>query len=94
MVRLSEPIEVLKDLKARGWEIVGTSSHNSASFREWTPKPQTIIVLGSESSGISSAIAGICSRQVAIPGTGHVESLNVSVAAGIIASHLSWAPKK
>lgn len=94
MVRLREPIEVLKDLKARGWEIIGTSSHNSSSFRDWTPKPQTILILGSESTGISASIASICSKQVAIPGTGHVESLNVSVAAGIFASYLSWAPKK
>ncbi|MEI8027188.1 MAG: TrmH family RNA methyltransferase [Pseudomonadota bacterium] len=90
MVRLRDPVEVLNDLKARGYEIIGTSSHNSISFKDWTPKAKTILVLGAESTGISDAISKICTKQVAIPGTGNVESLNVSVAAGIFASHLSF----
>jgi len=94
MVRLRDPIEVLKDLKARGYEIIGTSSHHSISFKDWNPKAKSILVLGSESTGISAAISDVCSKHVAIPGTGNVESLNVSVAAGIFASHLSFGLMK
>jgi len=40
--------------------------------------------MGNEESGLSPAVAAACTRLVTIPGTGKVESLNVSVAAAIL----------
>lgn len=42
------------------------------------------LVLGNEEQGLSPAVARECDALVAIPGTGAIESLNVSVAAGIL----------
>jgi 23S rRNA (guanosine2251-2'-O)-methyltransferase len=42
------------------------------------------IVLGSEGRGISANLASHCDAEVAVPTRGRVDSLNVSVAAGII----------
>ena len=42
------------------------------------------LVLGNEESGLSPAVARECDAAVAIAGSGRVESLNVSVAAGIL----------
>jgi RNA methyltransferase, TrmH family len=42
------------------------------------------IVLGNEETGLDPAVARACDTLVAISGAGAVESLNVSVAAGIL----------
>ena len=44
----------------------------------------TVIVMGSEDKGIYEANLRICSHQVRIPMYGVIESLNVSVAAGVM----------
>ena len=45
---------------------------------------RSIIVMGSEGSGISSLVRKNCDYVVSIPMTGHIDSLNVSVATGIL----------
>jgi TrmH RNA methyltransferase len=47
------------------------------------PRPAAL-VLGNEERGLSAAVARECAAAVAIAGSGRVESLNVSVAAGIL----------
>ena len=42
------------------------------------------IVLGAEDKGISPEIMKLCDTQVLIPEFGHINSLNVSVAGGIM----------
>ena len=45
---------------------------------------KTCIVMGSEGSGISRLLEEACDQIVSIPTCGRIDSLNVSVAAGII----------
>lgn len=47
-------------------------------------KDRTILVLGNEVTGMSKEISEIVDRNVYIPGSGQVESLNVGVAAGVL----------
>ena len=47
-----------------------------------------VLVLGSESHGISAALSPYITRNLTIPRQGGAESLNVAVAAGIICYHL------
>jgi TrmH RNA methyltransferase len=89
LVSLNQPIAILKELKSLGWEIIGTSSHHQKSYKSWIPKKKTVLILGSETSGISDEIHKLCDLNVSIDGTGAVESLNVSVAMGIFAAQLS-----
>jgi TrmH family RNA methyltransferase len=42
------------------------------------------LVLGNEKKGISKEVESICDRRICIPMVGHMESLNVSVAGGIL----------
>lgn len=51
----------------------------------------TALVIGSESHGVRPEMRGIIARMITIPGKGKAESLNASMAAGIIMSH--WATK-
>ena len=42
------------------------------------------VMLGNEEQGLAPDVAAACTRLVTIPGTGKVESLNVSVAAAVL----------
>jgi TrmH RNA methyltransferase len=46
------------------------------------------LVFGNEESGVSPEVLRACERRLCIPGTGAVESLNVSSAASIVLYHL------
>lgn len=47
------------------------------------------LVLGNEEQGVAPATAGACAARVTLPGSGRVESLNVSVAAAVLIHSLS-----
>ena len=48
-----------------------------------------VMVLGNEQEGLSAPVKKRCDALVRIPGSGDMESLNVSVAAGILLAELS-----
>jgi TrmH RNA methyltransferase len=79
-----EPSRALKALRNAGFTLMATSSHCKESLFD-SPLPQKLLVmLGSESSGLSSATYREAQLQVQIPGSGDVESLNVACAASTI----------
>lgn len=72
--------------RKNGYKIVGTSSHSSFSVYEYSMCKKIIFVLGQEADGISEDVMKMLDESLIIPGTGAVESLNVSVAGGIFLS--------
>lgn len=68
-------------------QVIGLSSRADLSIADIVSAEEgsKIFVLGNESEGISDPIADICDRFVRIPMGNQVESLNVAVAAGLIA---------
>ncbi len=73
----------LKFLKASGVKIYGADMKGHAvSQVDWNVP--AAIVLGSEGYGISAELLKICDDKISIPMSGSIESLNVSVSAGII----------
>ena len=48
------------------------------------------LILGSESHGIRSELLDLSQHKITIPGKGETESLNVSVAAGILLDRLVY----
>jgi TrmH RNA methyltransferase len=42
------------------------------------------LLLGNEEHGLSPQVIAVCTKLVTIPGSGKVESLNVSVAAAVL----------
>jgi len=83
---LEQPVADLRTLKRQGFVIVATSSHRGRSAYDGaTPWGANIVlVLGGEGEGVSPAVTALADGFIRIPGTGAVESLNVSVACGIL----------
>ena len=69
----------------KGWpgEVVGTHLQGTEDYRRAYRAP-TLLVMGSEGSGLSTETAAACSTLVRIPMQGGAESLNVAVAAGLM----------
>lgn len=77
-------VNTVKLLRDSGFKIVGTSDKNSQSFTTADYTGPVAIILGSEDKGISPEIMKLCDTRVLIPEFGHINSLNVSVAGGIM----------
>jgi len=74
----------LRELKDRGFWLVGTDDETGKTLYDADLKGPTAIVMGSEGEGMRRLTRECCDLLVSIPMAGAVESLNVSVAAGIV----------
>jgi len=74
----------LDDIKLAGFEIIGTDMRADTSFKERIYKEKTAIVMGNEGSGLRPLVKKKCDTFVKIPMKGHMNSLNVSVAAALL----------
>ena len=79
------PLEVSWGRWITGWLFVAPFLLRGgfASVRTAQMPRHAVVMFGSESGGLSDALLRRATEHVRIPGTGAVESLNVSVAAGI-----------
>mgnify|MGYP001240751569 CR=1 FL=1 len=78
-------IELAKKIKNDGINLVLLEhTHSSVSIYELDWTFPLCIVLGNEVTGVTSDLVEICDQHVEIPMKGIKQSLNVSVAAGII----------
>jgi len=68
----------------RGGKLGGTASSKAATGSPVVKPKPVALVLGNEEQGLAPDVAAHCTRLVTIPGSGKVESLNVSVAAAIL----------
>ena len=75
---------LIEDLKRRNIWVVGTSGEASTDYTDWDWRQPSALVLGAEGSGLHRLVAENCDALVKIPMYGKIESLNVSVAAGVI----------
>jgi 23S rRNA (guanosine2251-2'-O)-methyltransferase len=77
--------QTLKQLKEEGFWVIGSSlSGNSKVYTEADYKIPLALVLGNEEKGIRRLTADSCDLLIKIPMSGRIQSLNVSVSAGII----------
>ncbi len=73
----------LGELKERNIWVVGTSDQAEKSIYDLDLQGPVALVLGAEGEGMRQLTAKTCDELVRIPMQGAVESLNVSVAAGV-----------
>lgn len=75
---------LIEDLKERNVWVVGTSVETDKSYTDWDWNQPTALVMGSEGKGLHRLVAENCDMLIKIPMQGKIESLNVSVATGVI----------
>ncbi|KKW19299.1 MAG: tRNA/rRNA methyltransferase (SpoU) [Parcubacteria group bacterium GW2011_GWA2_51_10] len=79
------PAPIIKKLRSEGWHIVGVEQdERSIDYRKFKVRENTLFVFGNEVRGLSPLLREQCAELIEIPMRGDKESLNVSVAAGII----------
>jgi 23S rRNA (guanosine2251-2'-O)-methyltransferase len=86
-VRIAEVVNIaraLDDLKQVGVWTVGLAGDAPKSYDELDLTLPTAVVLGAEGTGLRRLVRERCDWLAAIPMAGHVGSLNVSVAAGVM----------
>lgn len=76
--------KTLQQLKEQAIWTVGASLDAAIDYTDWDWTEPTALVLGSEGRGLRRLVAETCDVLVKIPIYGKIDSLNVSVAAGVI----------
>lgn len=80
----------LLSLKSKGFQIAVTDfTPDSISIYDYNPTSPVAVVMGTELTGISEIARKMADVSLVIPMMGFTQSLNVSVAAGIVLSQLS-----
>ncbi len=80
-----DPIRLIRSLRSQDWHIVGVEQDERAvDYRTFTPPEKSLLVLGNEVHGLSPSLRAQCDVLIEIPQYGKKESLNVSVAAGVV----------
>jgi len=76
--------QAIKTLKDEGYWVVSTDGSATISYSSIKYDFPVVVVIGSEGKGVSSLVLKNSDYIVKIPQFGHVNSLNASVAAGIL----------
>lgn len=75
--------ETLKEIQKHNFQLVVTSLQTQKSFYD-IDYNKKVIVIGNEANGVENKIQEIADNKVKIPMLGKTESLNASVATGIM----------
>ena len=84
LVKITNVADTLLKLRDAGYWIFGTDSETGEALPRVKPQFPCALVVGNEGSGISHRVLKMVDLNVRIPMSGRMESLNVSVATGII----------
>jgi tRNA G18 (ribose-2'-O)-methylase SpoU len=92
---IGESAELLSDLIAareqERWQLIAAEAREGAEMlTEAQRPPRIVLVFGNEDEGLDDEWLAACDRCVAIPMSESADSLNVTVAAGIIVHHFLW----
>ena len=82
--RVNSLMKAVDELHLNGIKVYATEMKAEKSFSDVDFTEPTAIVMGSEEKGVYPALLKICDEKIKIPMAGGFESLNVSVATGII----------
>jgi 23S rRNA (guanosine2251-2'-O)-methyltransferase len=90
VARVTNLVRALKNLAASGLMIVGLDTGGAIPFDAFPlATGPLVLVVGSEGRGLSRLVRETCDAIVSIPMVGPVESLNASVAAGVVLAEVA-----
>jgi 23S rRNA (guanosine2251-2'-O)-methyltransferase len=84
VARATNLARLIEQLKERNIWTIGTSTDAPTLYTDWDWTLASALFLGGEGAGLHRLVRERCDTLVHIPMRGHIESLNVSVAAGIV----------
>ena len=84
VARVTNLVRLIEQLKERNIWVVGTAADAKQSYTEWDWTRPAAIFLGNEGHGLHRLVREHCDTLVRIPVLGNLDSLNVSVAAGVL----------
>lgn len=94
LYRTKSPAQFLKNAKEDGYKIIGTFPASTGKLPDYPGKSEKLVLLlGNEGNGLSQDIRSLCDFNLTIPSNfnanlSNLDSLNVSVATGIILDRL------
>ncbi len=83
IIETADLIQTLKEARKNKYSILATSPGGDATIYD-VKYNKTVVVIGNEANGVSTEVLEIANNRVIIPMLGKTESLNASVATGII----------
>ncbi|MGM9802715.1 MAG: 23S rRNA (guanosine(2251)-2'-O)-methyltransferase RlmB [Muribaculaceae bacterium] len=77
-------VSAVKYLQSSGYKVIGASEKSSVNYTKVDYTGPVALILGAEDKGISNDVLKLCDEFVSIPEFGNINSLNVSVAGGVM----------
>jgi len=84
IARVTNLVQLIEQLKRRNIWVIGAAADGTSDYTQWDWTVPSALFLGSEGTGLHRLVRERCDALVRIPLLGRIESLNVSVAAGVI----------
>jgi 23S rRNA (guanosine2251-2'-O)-methyltransferase len=84
VARVTNLTRLIEKLKERNVWVIGADADAAMNYTEWDWTRPSAVVLGGEGAGLHRLVRENCDVLVRIPVLGKIQSLNVSVAAGIV----------
>jgi 23S rRNA (guanosine2251-2'-O)-methyltransferase len=84
VARVTNLVQLIEQLKQRNIWVIGAAADGTSDYTDWDWTVPSALFLGGEASGLHRLVRERCDALVRIPLLGQLESLNVSVAAGVI----------
>lgn len=84
VARVTNLVQLIEQLKQRNIWVIGAAADGTSDYTEWDWTVPSALFLGGEGTGLHRLVRERCDALVRIPLRGQIESLNVSVAAGVI----------
>jgi 23S rRNA (guanosine2251-2'-O)-methyltransferase len=84
VARAANVARLVEELKACGVWTIGTAADAPLAYTDWDWTRPSALLLGGEGEGLRRLVRERCDVLVSIPLRGRIESLNVSVAAGVV----------
>ena len=83
IIKVTNLVQTIKEMKKQGFWFFGTDM-NGEVYSKLDYKGKTVLIIGNEGDGMSKLVKENCDFIASIPMIGKINSLNASVAAGII----------
>lgn len=85
-------LELIPTLQKQTYSVLASALDNSVAYHSVDEFNKVALVMGNEGSGITPELLELADQRIKIPIYGQAESLNVSIAAGILMYHLRKHP--